>query len=444
MKPKSYFTLLFVILFASGTYSQEKIFIHPENDPHWKAVIYENFDSTFDQGIWQDRPPWGPTNQAATCDYINYPGGIVTNNDVYAATTRWFQNVSADTGVLNIQTRREQHVGEVWKYNPFRVETDTFNYTTGLLWSDSLYKYGYYEISIKLPEAPQNNLDLYSGLGPNFWLWSAENYPDGSMMRYSEIDIFEIQSHNPYDFDGKPNNRYTRNFHFLCDTLPGCPTDSFFHAFLYSDDINVNFSNFQTFAAYWSEETISYFHSDTIVNTTDEFLLLDFENLATNSSNRVSAEFNHSNKFYPMYLIIDNYVPGRQFCISQTDSTQMPYDYLIDHIKVWQLKNACDSDLVVADIHPTTYDYTVKQNIELGDGGGTLSNGEDLILRANQSITIEAGYEALAGSELTLVISDCMPGAGVFHPQQNPGGLMIVQDSASNTNSARPILYPIE
>ena len=70
-----------------------------------------------------------------------------------------------------------------------------------------------------------------------------------------------------------------------------------FHAFLYSDDINVNFSNFQTFAAYWSEETISYFHSDTIVNTTDEFLLLDFENLATNSSNRVSAKFNHSNKF---------------------------------------------------------------------------------------------------------------------------------------------------
>ena len=123
-------------------------------------------------------------------------------------------------------------------------------------------------------------------------------------------------------------------------------------------------------------------------------------------------------------------------------STSMPYDYLIDHIKVWQLKNACDSDLVVADIDPTIYDYTVKQNINLGSGGGTLGNAEDLILRANESITLEAGYEAVLGSELTLVISDCMEDGGVF-PSTNPGGLKNAPENVTPIPYPRPYFFPI-
>src|SRR5690606_10181449 len=109
------------------------------------------------------------------------------------------------------------------------------------------------------------------------------------------------------------------------------------------------------------------------------------------------------------------------FCVSQDSTTQMPYDYLVDHVKVWQLKSACDSVLAVPDIDPLTYDYTVKESIELGSGGGTLSNGEELVLRANVAITLNDGYEAIQGSELTLLISDCMEEAGVF-PMSNPGG----------------------
>ena len=123
-------------------------------------------------------------------------------------------------------------------------------------------------------------------------------------------------------------------------------------------------------------------------------------------------------------------------------STSMPYEYLIDHIKVWQLINACDSTLTIADIDPLDYDYTVKQSINLGNGGGTLSNGEGLILRANQSITLEAGYEAVLGSELTLVISDCMEDGGVF-PSSNPGGLKNAPENVTPIPYPKPYFFPI-
>lgn len=105
-----------------------------------------------------------------------------------------------------------------------------------------------------------------------------------------------------------------------------------------------------------------------------------------------------------------------------------------------QLKILHPSNLILSDISPSSYDYTVKGEIELGSGGGDLVSGESLTLRANTSIILENGYEAKLGSELVLVISDCMNGAGSFDPLTNPGGT----EHSSPKSFPRPILYPIE
>jgi len=421
-----------VLLTAYTAQAQEKIFLHPNEDPHWYYVVNETFDSTLDKGIWNSRAPWGPVDTVSTCDYTNYPNGVVTNNDIYAATTKGYKNFSIDSGIGTLQTRREQYKGEVWRYDPFRTDSVWFNYTTGLLFSDSLYKYGYYEIKCKLPEAPANDLDKYKGLGPNFWLWS------GGGDRYSEIDIFEIQSHDDNDFDGQPNNRFTHNFHYKCDTLPNCPTDSFLHGAFYSD----YFNQYKTLASYWSENSIEYYYEDSLLHTSSLFPAIRVQHTNFTDSNTfpVNVKFNHSSNFYPMYIIVDNYVPGRQFCDSHDSTTSMPYDYDIDHIKVWLLKNACDSTLMVPGLDPFTYDYTVKKIIQMGNGGGTLNVGQELILRASEGITLESGYEAKSGSELTLLISDCMEAGGVFDRENKNGQKSIVPDSTVN-NFSKPIKY---
>jgi hypothetical protein len=427
---------------AYTTQAQEKIFLHPNEDPHWYYVVNETFDSTIDKGIWNSRVPWGPTDTVGVCD-----SAFATNFDIYAATTKGFKNFSIDSGLGTLQTRREQYKGEVWRYDKYyvdtlkkdslRIDSVWFNYTTGLLFSDSLYKYGYYEIKCKLPEAPANDLDKYKGLGPNFWLWS------GSGSRYSEIDIFEILSHDPKDFDGKPNNKFTYNFHYKCDTLPNCPTDSFLHGGFQDDYFNVKFDRFRTFGSYWSENSLEYYFEDSLLNTSQNFTGTKIEFADTSKQDTTVSNFDfkkHSSNFYPMHIIVDNFVPGRQFCVSHDSSTAMPYDYDIDHIKVWLLKNKCDSILVVPSIDPASYDYTVKQKIELGNGGGTLNNGESLILRANEEITLKPGYEAQAGSELTLLISDCMEAGGVFN-WENKNGQKSFSPNATNNNFSKPIKY---
>jgi hypothetical protein len=76
----------------------------------------------------------------------------------------------------------------------------------------------------------------------------------------------------------------------------------------------------------------------------------------------------------------------------------------------------------------------------MGNGGGTLNVGQELILRASEGITLESGYEAKSGSELTLLISDCMEAGGVFDRENKNGQKSIVPDSTVN-NFSKPIKY---
>lgn len=91
--------------------------------------------------------------------------------------------------------------------------------------------------------------------------------------------------------------------------------------------------------------------------------------------------------------------------------------------------------------HLLLYNYSVKQNIPLGNGGGTLSNGEALILRAKQSITLEAGYEAVNGSELALLISDCMEEAAGFNYTDSTG-LQYIPPDPSPSPDYKPVFFP--
>lgn len=116
-------------------------------------------------------------------DNINNSTNDPNGND----NIRWVSE--SNRNFLRIVTKYE----EVTRRNPYYNEStplQDFLYTTAQLWSKRKMRYGYYEISSRMPD---NSADIQA----NFWLYYFQDYPGF----YSEIDIFEHRTYWPYHTD---------------------------------------------------------------------------------------------------------------------------------------------------------------------------------------------------------------------------------------------------
>jgi hypothetical protein len=312
-----------------------------------------------------------------------------------------FPNCKVDSNILNIISKEEYYEGVVWSWPDGVLTRDTipFNYTSGMLKSKKKYRFGYFEIKCKLP-VPQNPGETNT-MGPNFWIWSAND----SISDYSEIDIFEFNGLKEYP--DSVVNFLTSNWHFQeCDPdSVNCNGDTIFHHlsdYIYQGFGGINFNQFHEFSVDWSEKGITYFM--------DEVPYIISNN-------------NFAGKMSPMAIILDINHPAHNFCdTAVAPETVFPYKYEIDYVRVWQLKQYCDSVINLCSFDPATYDFAIYKNITLGGPSctPTINQGEHITLRATDGILLDNGFTVELGAEFFAETTPCQEQAVITYKEKNP------------------------
>lgn len=383
MKSRKLFILLAMIMFSNYNIAQL-----PPNNPNYEIVFEDNFNGTsINTSKWNSMWPWNQSGFIDTYWCNNIPDGI--GADLYGYRKVNFENCSVSGGTLKIISKRENYSGWVWNwplctsdscsqgtgYHPcdtsytppkcFDEDVLNFNYTTNMLISKEFFKYGYFEIRCKIPvpEYPKNN----KGIGPNFWLWWA-----GNNVSWSEIDIFE--------FDGS-NNKFGSSIHYediYGNALHGVPD--------YPDLITVSDTLFHKYAVYWDPYVLKFYFDDQLY---------------------ASATFDAS-VFIPMPLIIDVNFPLHTMCqLIDPVNTQLPHNYEIDYVKVYQLKSDCTVDYTICTNNNINYEH--YKSISIGGTGCNVivANGHKMNLISSDGINIFSNFTVDLGGEFSLDVLPC-------------------------------------
>jgi len=392
---KTIIILIFLCAFSNFIYSYGQL---PDDDPTWQIVFSDEFDSiAVDAGKWNQIWGWNQSGYLITCDNDNNgTNDTISNLNIgyrkwkdYLDTFPAFPNCTISDTILNITSKEEYFEGVVWSWpnGVFTKDTIPFNYTTGMLYSKPKIRFGFFEIRCKLPmpSLPGST----NSLGPNFWIWGA----DDSISAYSEIDIFEFNSLLDYS-DTSIINFLTSNWHFHeCESEDtSCQGDTIFH---HLNDYNniyfggIEFSNFHTFSMDWTELGIIYY--------------LDHIPYCISSNP-------YASKMSLMKIIADINHPANNFCDSMVSPTTIfPYEFKIDYIKVWQLKQYCDSAINLCSFDAFSYDYALYKQISLGGSGctPTIQSGSDITLRATDGILLDYGFTVALGAEFYAETTPC-------------------------------------
>ena len=151
------FVFLFLVSIQSSAQQKEG----------WNLVFHDEFDSTkLDSTKWRDSYPWG-RNICTAGEYTYYTPG---------------KNYKFEKGIFTMYTRKEDVTARAVEYygdNEMLCDSvrnlRTFHYTSGMIYSQQQFLYGYFEIRFKLSKG--------KGLWPAFWLYGPDT---------DEIDIFEM------------------------------------------------------------------------------------------------------------------------------------------------------------------------------------------------------------------------------------------------------------
>ena len=292
--------------------------------------------------------------------------------------------------------------------SPFPPYNDTsyqvprpFKFTTAILFGKYNFKYCYVEMSFRTngPSAASP----YNAYAPNFWMWAAD-----STAAYSEIDISEMEGRN---WTTAPCMHY-RHFPNLDTNGTFIPPPSGY------TDADTAYWNANDF---WDTSTyVPYLRYHTPVNTpfttgnwhtigcewTPDYIDIYYYTLSADTFLRFSA-----NKFPPikqlcaMPIIIDNYTPAPRdsFLIPFNPiNTQMPFNYDIDYVRVYQVKQHCISKTFL-NTSSATYADTLWQNLTIGGSGGSaIFNSGNHHLAANDFILLQEGFE-VSGTGTVLI-----------------------------------------
>lgn len=106
-----------------------------------------------------------------------------------------------------------------------------------------------------------------------------------------------------------------------------------------------------------------------------------------------------------MPFIIDGYTPTPNYCVPFVEgTTQMPFNYDIDYVKVWQINQNCIPQSFL-NTGSGTYISTLWQSLTIGGSGGSaIFNSGKHHLAAQDYVLLQEGFEA-SGANTTVTIS---------------------------------------
>lgn len=360
--------LIFIFLNGFLLYGQT-----PANDPHWLLLWEDNFSlSAINTGIWD----------------------VQDNFDHYGKQPQVYidDNVYIEGGALVLEVKNESYSCPSWAIEPDYHCVRQYNtgqpysFTSGMVETKQAYntQFGYVEARIKFPYG--------SGLWPAFWTMVSPSV--ASPVSASEIDIVEL-------IGSLPSTVMTTNIHHdYCDDsrsdyIPASGECSNIPDFYQeSSPAGFNWNNqWHVYGVEWSPSKIIWYLDGVQIRT--------FKN--EGQIDPVSG--------IPVYPVD----PSKTILnVALFHSLNMslfpnPIKMYTDYVKVYKLKNDCNTILNVCNYSFASYDNQVKKSITIGNGScaNTIYTGQNIHLRAAESITINGDFTMQQGAELYLDVNYC-------------------------------------
>lgn len=317
----------------------------PTNDPHWQLLWYDNF-TTFDTNKWV---------KAENCDHGGEPQMYTANNvDIWHG---WLRIKLIEQTVMCTSAPPT-----TWICGS--CQNGTHYYTSGWVNTKESYNmlYGYAEAKIFF--------EYGNGLWPAFWLWS-------SISRYEEIDIVELfpgmleTGNNIYNGQRHDENVNTSHLHY------GSPLTT--KDYIYPID---NYNNWHTYGIEWSPNKIIIYVDGVVVNNIPNPNISD-----------------------PKSIIFNLALIPTQYNINLPYATGTMY---VDYLKIYELDNDCSTPIWTCNYDFNTHDNKVKSVISIGGSGcsNSLSQGDNIVLRAKNYVKIHGDFTVPVGAELYIDCND--------------------------------------
>jgi len=410
MKKISFSIITLLMLFYSNKTGAQS----PNTDALFSTVFVDEFDSIRTRN-WNVLYPWGSfTNSNTTTTLItngpgpicvgspNFPCAIAGNNNNINDTNNFKLRNNSGQTYIRLTTQKETPYKPIkiwkkwygcsgsgcgtadthcnnpcWGCNCVRDSTEYFKFSSGMLASKRVIKYGYIEIKFRLPELnnPTFTTNNYLTSGPTFWL-----YGNTSVQPYSELDIYEISANDC---------RFTNNWH-VSTAISNAHNDNPFPNYS-QPNYHVNVGQWHTAGVNWTPTYLDYYLDDNLVRRSD----------------RDSVAFLDS-----MYLYIDNFVPNAIGCFGiDSVNTPFPIHYDIDYVKIWNPALACSTDQVYTNVTQSSYVPKIYRSLTIGGTGysATFTSGFTHFA-ANNGIELDEGFEVSSSGTALLEALPCFTG----------------------------------
>jgi hypothetical protein len=114
-------------------------------------------------------------------------------------------------------------------------------------------------------------------------------------------------------------------------------------------------------------------------------------------------------KMSPMRMIVDINHPANNFCDTTVPQSVFPYEFEIDYIRAWQMKQYCDSTISLCSFNPAIYDFAVYKFITLGGSScsPTIPVNSNVNLRVTDGIILDKGFTVPLGAEFMAETTPC-------------------------------------
>lgn len=334
----------------------------PANDPHWNLLWKDDFNS-LDLNRWK----------------------VEDNFDHWGQVQVFLKdNVTTNAGNLEITVKKEIYSCPPWAISQWHCNRQFYTgnqyfFTSGQIETKSPYffKHGYIEAKIKLP--------YDNDIWPAFWTYRGLN----TYSNEAEIDIVEPTGQQGSGIFG---TNVHKSYPPSAVNFPQdiAPANGF------------NYGDWHTYAVEWTPSKIIWYLDDAPIRILPNHGVIDPVKTILNVSLKDE--------------IINSLGVPSPF-------TQFPRKMYVDYVKVYQLKNDCETSLNVCNYNFSAHDNRVKNEIIIGNGTCTnsLQVGDNVYLRAAEGITINGDFTVPVGAELYIDANPCYQNEPVVDPNEGPG-----------------------
>ncbi len=343
----------------------------------WTLIFNDEFDgSGIDRTSWRLNYPWGNTL-------------IGTKEQEYYAE----ENVLVENGILKLRTLdttvQKLAVGYEDSSNIMadgQPNFRTFDYTSGMIFSESKFGYGKYEIRCKLPKG--------KGFWPAFWLYGGEYW--------NEIDMFEFWTESDAfgNYDSTKLSSIVQmgsiyDYYQTGNSPQGCRGQW--------NNSGIDFSEeFHTFTLIWDNYTIEWYIDDQLRYKKYKFTNILGQPMTCNTVQAFQAYALNTTFPQEEYLnVILNLAIEKPSDVAPDNSTPFPSDFEIDYFRYYK-KVPCVNSIDISDadsaiLDNSIYNHIAAKSIIIG-GDVELDWNESLISVARDVITLTPGFHAEFGS----------------------------------------------